>query len=830
MRVFHCRLCWIIAGAVFASILVIEGMILIPSYHTFQQDQQAQLKASGLRAVQNMFIMAGQQASTDALLKLGETWVQRTVLHGASLHTKDGAWLGAFGTSPTQKRLSPEKPLTTGEIPGERRIANRCTTPCLDVTWLPTQVGAPFIVEARLDSSNLEKEGAAYIRRILGLVLIIALFVTGTTMMVLSQLVLSPILLLRQHMISAGEDADAPLRHTLPIKDALPWFRHELGHVFEAFNDMLKRLSDGVHALHAANDQLGQRVNERTVELHKTTRTLEQEMAERTQAEQKIQNLARFPDENRSPVLRANQEGIVLYANTASDFLLHAWHTQQDQRLPSEWAQLILDVFQTGTDKDVETVVGDRIFSIRLAPILDAGYVNLYGTDITERKEFETQLRHMANHDTLTGLPNQSLFQDRWQRAIHQARENHTMAAILLVGLDGFKEVDQVAGREAGNTLRKTMAQRLSTCLPETTTVARLGGDLFAVIHDAFENLSDPADRAQQILTVLSKPLPLEGETMDIQASVGISLFPSDGEAPEHLIHLADLALSRAKADARRDSYRFYEGGMNEAVQTRRDLLRDLRSAVERGQMELHYQPQISLSDNRLIGMEALLRWRHPVKGMISPGHFIPLAEESQLIIPMGLWVLQTAAKQNKQWQDAGLPPLKVAVNLSSVQFGESDLVETVDHAIRESGLEPRFLELEITESVAVEGIEKTIPTLEALRHLGLSLSIDDFGTGYSSLSYLKKFPVGKVKIDRSFVLDIEKDADSAALCNAIIQLGHSLNLQVIAEGVETLEQLQMIQTLGCDQVQGYYYSRPLEVEAFARFVQEWDPGKKAPT
>ena len=829
LSVFRCRLCWTITGAVFASILAIEGIILIPSYQAFQQEQFARIEASGLMVVQTMFALTSQNASPDpeTLLRYGKTLVQSTVLLGATIYAKDGALFGMFGERRPKQRLpSTDVSVTTDGAPNEQSMAIDCTDTdhCFDIKWSPTQVGAPFRVEARLDSRSLEGAGFAYIQRILGLILIIAAFVTITTMIVLNRLVLSPILLLRRHMVSAGEDLDTPLRHRLPNKHSDHAHHDELGVVFAAFNDMLMRLSDGIQALHTANDKLEQRVEERTADLHAANRILETEMMERTRAEEESRNLARFPGENTSPVLRVGRDGVILYANAASTPLLNLWQTEKGRALPSEWIQLIQDVLQTSSDKHVELPVGDRIFSVRLAPVPDAGYANLYGTDVTERREYEDQLRHLANYDTLTGLPNRSLFQDRWQQAITHARLNDGMCAVSLIGLDGFKEIDQAAGKEAGHVLRKMIAQRLPACVPETATVARLGGDVFAIVHAHVEKVSDPADTAQRVFTVLSKPFQLGHDRVEIHASVGMTLFPSDGTDPERLLHLADLAMSRAKADPRRNSYRFYEAGMNEAVQERRDLLRDLREAVARGHLEIHYQPQVSLADNRLIGMEALLRWRHPEKGLISPGHFIPLAEESRLIVPIGLWVLQTACKQNKQWQDAGLERLKVAVNLSSVQFGEAKLVESVASAIQESGLDPQFLELEITESVAMEGAEKTIATLEALHELGLSLSIDDFGTGYSSLSYLKKFPVKKVKIDRSFVCDLEQDSESAALCHAIVQLGHSLNLQVIAEGVETIEQLRLIRDMGCDQVQGYYYSRPLDVTAFARFVKEWHP------
>ena len=825
LSMFRCRLCWTITGAVFASILVIEAIILVPSYWKFQREQLAHIEATGLLAVKAMFVLAGQDAlaDPDTLLRYGERLVQGKVLRGAIFYTENGVLLGTCGESFTPKGHAADLAVPTDTAHNKVTHSPPCTKDCIDVTWSPTQVGAPFTVLARLDSAGLQEAGVAYIRRILGLILLIATFVTVTTMSVLSRLVLSPILLLRRHMILAGEETAAPLRHLLPDQHSVH-SSNELGAVCAAFNDMLKRLAESMLALHTANETLEQRVAERTADLQTANRVLAAEVIERSRAEAESLSLARFPGENSSPVLRADGDGMILYANPASNLLLDHWQTQPSHTLPLEWIQLIQNILQTGTDKNIEVPMIDHTFSVRLSPIVDAGYVNLYGTDITEKKEYEDQLRLLANYDPLTELPNRSLFQDRWQQAIGSARQNNGMCALLLIALDGCREIEQAEGKEAGNTLRKSVAQRLRTCTAETATVARLGGDLFALIHTDIDNATSAADMAQHVLTILSAPYTLEEDTVEIQVAVGISLFPSDGTDPEHLVHLADLAMSRAQADPRHNSYRFYEGSMNKALQERRDILRDLRWAVERGHLEIHYQPQIALADNRLIGMEALLRWRHPEKGLISPARFIPLAEESQLIIPIGLWVLQTACQQNKQWQEAGLEPLKVAVNLSSVQFRTADLLEAVHHTLQESGLDPQWLELEITESVAMEEADKTSATLTALHNMGLSIAIDDFGTGYSSLAYLKKFPVKKVKIDQSFVRDLKENSDSASLCYAIVQLGHSLNLQVIAEGVETIKQLHLLRDMGCDQIQGYYYSRPLDVTAFTRFAHEWRP------
>jgi diguanylate cyclase (GGDEF)-like protein len=549
------------------------------------------------------------------------------------------------------------------------------------------------------------------------------------------------------------------------------------------------------------------------------------DITERKAYEEQVESLARFPEENPNPVLRIGPDGVVMYANWASLTLLDTWKSQTGLPLPQEWQQSVADVLKTGQDNEIEMEAGQRIFSIRLTPIKKAGYVNMYGTDITERKAYERQLSQLTNYDELTGLPNKNLFSDRLQRDILHAKQEGEQLAVVLVGLDGFKEINKERGRDAGDTLLEMVASCLPHCVPETATVARLNSDIFAIVQPDLDQASGAAAVALQAMEIFSKPYNLSGELVEINASIGISLFPSDGEEVELLLRNADLAMFRAKTDSRRNSYRFYKEDMNAEVQDRRDLIRDLRYAVERNQLEIYYQPQIRLTDNQLIGMEALLRWHHDKKGFISPGRFIPLAEESRLIIPIGLWVLENACRQNIEWQKAGLPHMKMSVNLSSVQFSEPDIIKTIAEVIEKNVVDPKYLELEITESVAMEGAGNTIATLEALHGLGLSLSIDDFGTGYSSLSYLKKFPVSKVKIDQSFVREMESNSEDAALCNAVIQLGHGLNLQVIAEGVESEGQRKMLVDLDCDQIQGYLYSRPLPAADFEQFVRDW--GKK---
>lgn len=366
----------------------------------------------------------------------------------------------------------------------------------------------------------------------------------------------------------------------------------------------------------------------------------------------------------------------------------------------------------------------------------------------------------------------------------------------------------------------KGVAQRLRSCLREGDTVARLGGDEFMVVLPAIAHAEDAARVGQRILDALSVPFNFEGHELHIGVSIGIALYPNDGKSAEALLKNADIAMYRAKEQGR-NNYQFYTPALNDMAFERLTLENSLRRALERREFVVHYQPQVSLNTGQIVGMEALVRWRHPELGLVAPMKFIPVAEETGLIVPIGEWVLQMACAQNKAWQEAGFPPLRVTVNLSARFFRRKDLMETVARILKETGLDPDYLELELTEGTTMENAEATIRTLHELKEMGVHLSIDDFGTGYSSLSYLKRFPLATLKIDRLFVQDITTSSDGAVITLAIIAMAHSLGLKVIAEGVETEEQLAFLRAHRCDEMQGYLFSRPIPAEAFTQLLRE---------
>ncbi len=429
-----------------------------------------------------------------------------------------------------------------------------------------------------------------------------------------------------------------------------------------------------------------------------------------------------------------------------------------------------------------------------------------------QRKLAEDQLRFIANHDSLTGLPNRTMFNEGLRHALHQGARYNRGIGVMFIDIDRFKVVNDSLGHSAGDRLLQECAKRLTECLRESDIVARLGGDEFVVMIENFSGPRDAITVAQKVLTNLSTPFFVDGQEFLVSASIGISAFPDDGKDAETLLKNADIAMYRAK-DQGRNNYQFYSAQMNKHTFERLAMESSLRRAIERNEFLLHYQPKLDLCTGAIAGVEALVRWQHPDWGMVSPAQFIPLAEETGLIVQIGEWVLKTACDQNKLWRDQGIPPLRVAVNLSARQFAQKTLLGDVARIIAQSGLTPECLELEITESLVMTNPEHATETLRKLKAMGISLSIDDFGTGYSSLAYLKRFPIDCVKVDRSFIKDIPNDVDDMAITKGVIALGHSLRLKVVAEGVETAEQQDFLRANGCDEIQGYLFSKPLPAE-----------------
>lgn len=506
--------------------------------------------------------------------------------------------------------------------------------------------------------------------------------------------------------------------------------------------------------------------------------------------------------------------------------------------IADEWLELIQRVIRDGKPQQYEFSLGEETdrfhYELQMVPYLNDLTLAIV-REITDRKRAEDRIHRLAYFDALTGLPNRQLFQRHLSAAIAHAREHDLKVATLYIDLDNFKRINDTLGHNFGDVVLKTLANRLDSCirmedcavrqepLEESFRLARLGGDEFVAIIQDLESKEDAVAITERIRRELARPVEHLGHEFVVTSSIGVSLFPEDGSDLDTLLRNADIAMYQAK-NAGRNSVRFYSGTMNIRSLERLELENSLRYALQRDELELHYQPQIDIATQRMVGVEALIRWQHPDRGNIPPADFIPLAEESGLIGPLGEWVLERACRQIKHWQEHFDSELRVSVNLSSQQFLHGNIADLVLKIIFDTALNPASLNLELTETILMHDVEETISTLTRLRDAGVSLAMDDFGTGYSSLSYLKRLPLDTLKIDRSFVMDLENNSDDATICATIVAMAHNLGLKVIAEGVETQAQLDYLREQGCDEIQGFLISKPLPVAEFEKQFLEKSP------
>ncbi len=470
--------------------------------------------------------------------------------------------------------------------------------------------------------------------------------------------------------------------------------------------------------------------------------------------------------------------------------------------------------------------VNDTIYECRYSPLKNrrGEVTSVIGiaTDVTERKRVEERLNYLAYFDDLTGLPNRVLFNDRLQQAIGEANRFDHQVAVMFLDLDRFKAINDSLGHELADQLLVQVAHRLRSCVRAVDTVSRRGGDEFTVVIHPVERISDVTKITNKILDSFHKPFVIADREVFVTPSIGVTLFPDDANAIDDLLKNADTAMYHAKEKGR-NTYEYYSPRMSAAASERLTIENSLRQAIDRGEMELNYQPQIDCKDGRIVGVEALLRWHHPKLGPVAPARFIPLAEESGLIITIGEWALHRACAQNRAWQDAGFGPIRMAVNLSFRQFRQENLVDSVITTLEKTGLQPQYLELELTEGILAHDIGAVSQTLQALGDHGVGITIDDFGTGYSSLNYLKRFPIDTLKIDRSFISEITSDPDASAITTAIIAMARRLRLKVIAEGMETPEQMSFLRKHDCDLAQGFLVSRPISADGIADLLAAGD-------
>lgn len=530
-----------------------------------------------------------------------------------------------------------------------------------------------------------------------------------------------------------------------------------------------------------------------------------------------LMRLASFPELSPNPIIEIDYEGNLTYLNPAASIKF-----SNMQRASLEHPILMGLLAQApnveGNLLLREVKVGEEVYEQYVHFLSENKLIRSYLFDVTERKRAQENLQYQAFHDSLTNLPNRAFFNEQLAIALANAKRNRNLMAVMFLDLDGFKNINDTLGHTIGDRLLQSFAKRLSACLRGGDTLARWGGDEFTILLPQIRSAEDTIKLAQRILNELKLPFEISENQIYIKSSIGIALYPQDGQDAETLVKHADAALYRAKEQGR-DRYRFYSSSMASKASLLLKLEGLLRQALNKNELSLHYQPQADVKTNVLTGIEALLRWSHPELGQVSPVKLIPLAEETDLIVPLSEWVLQTACKQNRLWQEAGLQLVPVAVNFSLRQFHQPNFVKMVMRTLEETRLEPQWLEIEITEAAIAHNPDYALQTLQALRQIGIRFALDDFGTGQTSLSYLQKFSFHTLKIDRSLIQILKDNPHDSAMVRAIVASGRSFNLRVVAEGVENLQQLEILQRLQCEEVQGYWFSRPLKPEEATQFL-----------
>jgi len=608
--------------------------------------------------------------------------------------------------------------------------------------------------------------------------------------------------------------------------------------VIEAINELMTRVGHREQQVTQRASAVEAALEQRDTEYRRAMARVGIESSKRRRAESEARRLASAIQHGADAMMVTSLDGTIEYVNPAFERVT-GWSREEitgqrpsvlnsgthPKELFAEMWQTLLrgEVFRctlVNKRRDGSTFHEEKTITPLRDGLGNMTHFIASGKDVSDRVRAQEKLEYLAHHDVLTGLPNRALLSDRIEQSLARARRENTAMAVMFLDLDGFKAINDTAGHQVGDRLLAEIANRLQTSVREHDTVARLGGDEFAIILEGTKSMSSVGGIARKLLYSLAMPVHVEGADLYVTTSIGVSRFPRDGEDVHTLLRKADSAMYRAK-EAGKNTFRFYSQLEGDEDAQRLELEQQLRRAIERREFALFYQPQMSIDSGTVVGVEALIRWHHPTQGLVMPSVFVPVLEESGLIVEVGDWVLREACRQARTWRLAGLPGLRIAVNVSARQFAKRDLVGDVARILDETGTEPHRLHIEITEGTIAAKFERSVEIMRKLSALGVKIAVDDFGVGYSSLNYLKRLPINSLKIDRSFIHDVTTDANDAAIARTIIALAHNLGLDVIAEGVETLEQMFFLSRQGCNEVQGYLVSQPMPPDQFAAWLRE---------
>ena len=545
---------------------------------------------------------------------------------------------------------------------------------------------------------------------------------------------------------------------------------------------------------------------------------LKKEITERMEISNELKMMASFPSENINPVLRISSGGIILYANIASQPLLQLWRSKVSSSLPSDWVGIIKSLLEENIAKSLEIKCEQTYYLLNLVPNVEQKHVNIYAINISDRKEYEDKLRYLSGHDPITDLINLRLFEELMLQAAKNLEINYFIGVISLE-INDFRKLSQSLGHRSGDILLKQLSARLKDGLPSQFLFSHAGSNHFLIGMSDLEEAHTAGNYATDILNLISKPFNLPEQNVHIAINMGIAFYPIDANTITELIKNADLAMFHARAKGQ-NQYQYFKETMNKDLEIRHRLYQDLHVALAKKQFYFEYQPQLNLKTRKISGVEALIRWRHPELGRIQPENFIDILEQSHMMDSLTFWLLNTAAQQHLTWLKLKLPPIRISVNLTGSQLNHPKLIEILTDLLTRENINPEYLEIEITERTAIADIKSTSKILNKISQLGFSIAVDDFGTDYSSLQYLQELPINKIKIDKSFLIDLNMKKEKAVIIDAMIKLAHNLQIKVTCEGIENSQQIAYLLKQDCDEIQGYFISEPLSAKHFASFIK----------
>lgn len=792
-KFFSCKLCWQLAISLFLIILIAESILLFPFYYAFKTDHLHLFERNTLQTAK-ILTLDYQTKNFDSLQA---DLLKYSAIRGGIIYNAEGDVVKRFGIDP---EVSPADFEGKPAINGEFYIKDKNHIYTL---WDQQDLQMPFEMVAVLDSTPLKLILSRFIKSYWDETILLLIILTLATLSISYLLLIRPIRKAYQFLQLANQDLS---KQTLHI-DTLP--KNELGFIFNVMNTTFSRLQltlaslkQKTHYLDVLNETLEQKVQHRT-----------QQLAE---SNKELAAMALFPAQHNNPIFRATSNGNILYANEASTPLFEFWSCDITHQLPKYWIDMLQAILLANTTKQMEILVDEKAFLLDLVPIPSENYVNIYGADISERKRVERENRFLQTHNPVTHLCNKHFF----KLLLDEKKKHMTFFGLLFLQINDYMTVNQNLGHAVGDKFLALAGKTLQHKISQNDLLGHFGQNIFAIATYNCSNAEEVDTFAFQLISLFSQSLAVESFTLHTSVNIGIVLYPTDNTDIETLFQYADMALLQAH-NIGVNSYQFYTRELNQKLSKNHQLYQDLYRAVLENQLSLVYQPQLSLHTDKIIGAETLIRWHHPEKGLIPPDEFIHILENSSLVFLTTAWLFETAAAMHDELKKNQLGEFRFAINLTAKQLNQENLLEILRNTIKQYSIHPKFIEIEVTERVSLTDPEKYIDILSKIRDLGCEIAIDDFGSDYSSLKYLQKLPLDKIKIDKSFIDNFEINSENQKIIKAIIQLTKELNFRTLAEGVETIEQLELLKQLGCDEIQGYFVSKPLSATEFVDFCKK---------